>query len=80
MGQNTSKIRVYNSAYGKWETNAKVVLEWSGITNLGQSQAIYTNANGIAYVTHSSSGTATVYINGKNRGTMYTPGEADFSI
>lgn len=80
MGQNTSKVRVYNSSYGKWEPNAKVVLEWDGIANLGQSQAAYTNSNGIALVTHSSSGNATVYINGKNRGTMYAPGEADFSI
>lgn len=80
MSKHTSKVKVYNRARGRWEPNAKVVLGWDGIVSLGHSQPAYTNENGIAYVSHASTGTATVYINGREVGSMRTPGEADFSI
>lgn len=76
----TSIIKVYNSRYGRWESNARVVLEWNGIASLGQSSPVYTNSSGIAEVNHNSSGQATVYINGKEMGRMSTPGQEQFSI
>ena len=70
----TSIIKVYNTRYGKWEKNARVVLEWSGWTNLGQTNPVYTDANGQAIVDHSSTGKATVYVNGKTMGSFNAPG------
>ena len=71
----TSIVKVYNSRQGRWESGARVVLEWTGIVNLGQSNAVKTNLNGIAVVNHSSTGNAIVYVNGRNMGRMKTPGE-----
>lgn len=76
----TSIIKVYNSRYGRYEPRARVVLEWKGIVNLGQSSPVHTDGNGQAVVNHSSTGTATVYINGKEMGTMRTPGETTITI
>ena len=76
----TSIIKVYNNKYGKWERNAKVILGWSGMVNLGMSNAVYTNSDGMAIIDHSSTGSATVYINGKNKGKMNTPGSKTFEI
>ena len=71
----TSIVKVYNRSRGRWEPNARVVLEWTGFVNLGQSNAVQTNANGVAVVDHRSTGTAIVYVNGRKMGTMKTPGE-----
>jgi len=76
----TSTIKVYNTKAGRPEPNAKVVLGWNGIANLGHSSPAYTNANGVAEVSHSSSGEATVYVNGKEMGKMRTPGEHKVSV
>jgi len=77
---NTSIVKVYNEKYGRWEKNAKVVLGWNGIVNLGSSKAVYTNANGIAEVQHSSTGQATIVVNNKTCGKMSTPGSCTVTI
>jgi hypothetical protein len=76
----TSIVKVYNGSRGKWESNARVVLEWTGIANLGQSSPVKTDSNGLAEVSHSSTGSAIVYINGSKAGTMSTPGSSTFTI
>ena len=76
----TSIVKVYNSGLGKWEKNARVVLCWDGFLNAGMSRAVYTDANGIAEVQHSSSGKADIYINGKRCGTMQTPGSKTVTV
>jgi hypothetical protein len=77
----TSIIKVYNTRAGRPEPNAKVVLGWNGIANLGHSSPAYTDSNGTAVVNHSSTGEATVYVNGKEMNQkIYTPGEGQFDI
>lgn len=76
----TSIVKVYNGSRGRWEPNARVVLEWTGFVNLGQSNAVKTNVDGVAIISHSSSGNAIVYVNGKNMGRMKTPGEQVITI
>ena len=77
---NTSIVKVYDSKYGKWMKNAKVVLGWDGFLNLGMSKAVYTNSNGLAEINHSSKGQATIYVNGKKVGKMKTPGSTTITI
>jgi len=76
----TSIIKVYNESRGKWESRAKVVLGWNGFINLGMSKPVYTDSSGIAEVNHSSTGEATIYINGKNVGKMKTPGSKTVTL
>jgi len=74
----TTTITVYR--YNKPAANIKVQLEFTGISNLGFTRACYTNNNGIAYVQHSSSGTANVYLNGRKVGTVSTPGSGVYYL
>ena len=60
----TSIINVYNARMERPEERARVTLEWNGIVNLGQSKSVYTNHEGRALVEDSSTGPATVYVNG----------------
>jgi len=76
----TSLVTVYNSSKGKFESNARVVLEWSGFTNLGQSSPVSTDSKGQAVINHSSSGKATVYVNGRSYGAFSTPGSYTVKI
>lgn len=76
----TSIVKVYNARYGQWEENAEVVLGWDGFINLGMSRPSYTNREGIAVIEHSSKGEATIYVNGKKVGEMYTPGSSTIQI
>lgn len=59
----TSIVKVYNSRYGQWEENAKVVLGWNGFINLGMSRPFYTNSNGVAILEHTATGEAEIYVN-----------------
>lgn len=76
----TSVIKVYDSKLKKMAKRARVVLSIDGIFSGGMTKEVYTNEDGVAYVSHSSTGKATVYINGKDVGRMITPGTADFII
>lgn len=69
----TSKITVYRN--NRPAGNVKVTLEYTGFTQMGFTKAHYTNSDGIAFVQHSSTGNANVYIDGRKKGTLYTPGE-----
>ena len=61
----TTIIKVYDSTIKKMAKRARVVMSID---------------QGIAYVQHSSTGMATVFINGKEVGKMKVPGEGHFSI
>lgn len=76
----TSIIKVYNRSRGKWESNAKVVLEWNGFANLGQTPPQYTDSNGQVAINHASSGMATVYVNGRQQSKFNAPGSHTVEI
>lgn len=76
----TSIIKVYNRSKGRWESNARVVLEWNGIANLGQTPSHYTDSNGQAVINHASSGMAAVYVNGKQESKFSAPGSHTVEI
>lgn len=69
----TSKITVYR--YSKPAANISVTLEFTGITNLGFTKKHYTNRDGVAFVEHSSTGNANVYVDGRKMGSIRAPGE-----
>ena len=74
----TSRVTVYiNRRPAK---NIRVAFEYTGLTNLGFTKAVYTNDEGVAYVEHSSSGEANVYLNGSMKGKMRTPGQEVFYL
>ncbi len=70
----TSIIKVYNGKTSNWEKNARVVLSWNGIANLGNSKPVFTDSEGTAVINHSSTGRVIVYINGRSYGSIITPG------
>jgi len=76
----TSIIKVYNSRYGKWEKNARVVLSWDGWLNSGMSKTVYTNAEGMAEIQHASRGKASIYVNGSLVDSFNSPGIKTVSI
>jgi len=47
---------------------------------LGFTSLFYTNSDGVAYVEHSSTGRANVYINGSKKGGINTPGQEVFYL
>ena len=75
----TTIIKVYNNSYRKWAKGARVRLSFDASLG-GFSKDAYTDENGTAILEHSSSGMATVYVDGKDMGRMRTPGTGNFSI
>jgi len=69
----TSKITVQRN--GQPALNIKVTPEYTGITQIGFTTPAYTDPKGVAYVSHSSTGRANIYVNGAKKGAMETPGE-----
>lgn len=76
----TSIIKVYDSKRGKWQSCAKVVLSWNGLANQGMSKPVYTDTHGIAEISHSSTGKAIVYVDGKTSGTVNTLGSTTITV
>ena len=74
----TSKVTVYRN--GKLAKNVRVTLEYSGWTTSGFTQKFYTDSTGTAYVEHSSTGRASVYLDGQRKGEMNTPGQEIFYL
>lgn len=68
----TSKVTVYRN--GKPASNIKITLEYTGLSQSGFTTPAYTNSSGIATINHSSTGKATIYVNGSSRRSMNTPG------
>ena len=60
---------------GGYVKGAKVALGFDRILSGGVTDSTYTNGDGEATIKHSNSGKATVYVNGRNEGTMNTPGQ-----
>lgn len=69
----TSIIKVYNASYGKWAKGARVSLSFDASLG-GFSKEVYTDEQGMAVIEHSSTGMATVYVNGRTNGRIRTPG------
>jgi hypothetical protein len=76
----TSVIKVYDAKLRRMAKRARVVLSIDGIFSGGMTKEVYTDDDGVAYVTHSSSGMASVFINGKECGRMKVPGMGNFTI
>ncbi|HMQ46345.1 MAG TPA: hypothetical protein PKA00_01895 [Saprospiraceae bacterium] len=75
----TTIIKVYHNTYRKWAKGVRVRLSFDASQG-GFSRDAYTDENGTAIIEHSSSGMATVYIDGKEKGRMRTPGTGQFSV
>lgn len=63
---------------GRYVKGAKVALGFSFSDHplsAGHTESVYTNSDGEATIKHSNTGRATVYVNGRDEGTMNTPGE-----
>ena len=74
----TSRITVFiNKRPAK---NVGVSLEYTGISSQAMTRTFITNPEGVAYVEHSSSGEANVYLNGSLKGNMRTPGQEVFYL
>lgn len=56
---------------GSPASGTKVMLSFS---SGGVSSTEYTDSSGIANVSHTATGTATVFVDGRDRGTMRAPG------
>jgi hypothetical protein len=55
---------------GHYVQGARVALGFSN----GVTDSVYTDSDGEATIEHSTTGNATVYVNGEDRGSMNTPG------
>ena len=55
---------------GSYVKGAKVALGFSN----GVTSGVYTDSYGEAVIRHSTTGHATVYVNGSNKGSMNAPG------
>ena len=63
-------VVVVQRSGGGYVQGARVVLGFSnGVTN-----SVYTDSNGEAVIEHSTTGHATVYVNGSDKGSMNAPG------
>ncbi len=72
----TTIVKVYNNRYGKWAKGVRVTLGFS----FGHSQPAFTDDNGTAIINHSSTGSATIYINGRDEGTINTPTSTTITV
>lgn len=75
----TTIIKVYNNGYRKWAKGIKVSLSFDASLG-GFSKDVYTYESGTAVIEHVSTGLATVFVDGKNKGKMRTPGSQTFYI
>ncbi len=58
---------------GSKPNGKKVIIGFSGLTG-GMSRPAYTDRDGRALVEHSSTGRATVYVDGRDYGSFHAPG------
>jgi hypothetical protein len=70
-----SSIRVYHRD-GSPASGVRVVLGYS----LGNTSPAYTDSSGEARVTHRSEGRATLYVDGREYGSVQTPGQASLTV
>ena len=68
----TSRITIYRNQVPA--RGVRVSLEYSGLFQSGFTSNYYTNEEGVAFIDHTSTGKADVYINGMKQGSMRTPG------
>lgn len=72
----TSIVKIYNGRMRRPEKNARVVLGF----NLGMTKPVYTDSNGNATISHSMTGMATIFINGKSFHKIRAPGSESVTI
>jgi hypothetical protein len=75
-----SLIKVIKNSTGRGASHLRVVLEIEGPFKGGMTQPVNTNENGDAFVQHTSSGPANVFVDGKKVGKMKVPGQATFYV
>ena len=68
----TTKITILRN--GRPVQYVQVSLEYRGLTQMGLTKKYSTDRDGIAYIEHSSTGRAYIWVDGKERGSMMTPG------
>lgn len=71
----TTTVRVILGRTGLPLGGARVLLGWDGLINLGMSREVTTNAEGRAVIQHSATGMATVFVDGRAREEVQTPGQ-----
>ncbi|MCB9532493.1 MAG: hypothetical protein H6700_12070 [Myxococcales bacterium] len=59
-------------------SGVRVVLSFGSFS--GQTKPVLTDRDGRALIEHSHTGSATVYVDGRDRGSVRTPGSAAFTI
>ena len=64
---------------GSKASGVRVTLSFSGILS-GMSSPVLTDRDGRAMISHTSTGEATVYVDGKDRGRVRTPGQFAFTL
>ncbi len=67
-----SKVTIYRNQVPA--RGVRISLEYISLFQSGSTPNYYTNDEGVAYIEHSSTGKATVYINGESKWKMMTPG------
>jgi len=73
-----STICVYDRT-GKPVKNKKVSISISGLLSGGMADG-FTDSSGCANISHSSKGTAKIFVNGRNVGTFVVPGRATVTV
>ena len=74
----TSIIRVYRN--NRPVSGVRVTLEYTGLAQMGFTKAVFTDGEGVAYVEHSSTGEAKIYVDGSFIKKMWTPGNEPVTI
>ncbi|MCC6180390.1 MAG: hypothetical protein IT237_01010 [Bacteroidia bacterium] len=76
----TTIVKVYSNSYRQWVRRVRVRLSIDGVFAGGMTQEVYTDDSGTAIIKHSSTGMATVFLNGKDEGRMRVPDSKVFYI
>jgi hypothetical protein len=63
-------VIVVQRSGGDYVQGARIVLGFSN----GVTDSVYTDSDGEAVISHSTTGNATVYVDGRDRGSMNAPG------
>lgn len=70
----TSKIHVQYRD-GSPASGVRVCLGFTHVFSRGMTDTVYTDRSGTAVIHHGVVGRATIFVNGKDRGTFSSPGE-----
>ncbi len=75
----TTRVQVYRNNHPA--QGVRVRFEYEGLSQMGFTETFYTNGDGVAYVLHSSTGWANVYLEGREQSNkIYTPGQETYYL